>query len=130
MTRQMVMMEVDVPPGYEATGEYRAANVGEIYMGAHEPVVFQTNAMGVWPRIILRPKWQPPACFPEGTWLYQCFGDYWYLSNIEPPPHLFNSTWHIRRDDALPAPDFAAFHGEKFTPPEGVTTIQVLRGTP
>ena len=117
MTRQMVMLEVDVPLGYEATGEYRAANVGEIYIGAHEPVVRQTNAMGVWPRIILREKvWQPPRCFPEGAELVQsdtC--DEWRL--------VKNCTWFNARV-------YAAFHGEKFTPPEGVTKIQVQRGTP
>ena len=118
MTRQMVMLEVDVPLGYEATGEYRAANVGEIYIGAHEPVVRQTNAMGVWPRIILREKvWQPPACFPEGAEVST-------LANSK-------SSWKVRHNGlCFSAESLCDFYDEEFTPPEGVTKIQVQRGAP
>ena len=117
MTRQMVMMEVDVPPGYEATGEWRPAQEGECFLDdvSSDPEVAGRNHD--YSSIILRPKWQPPACFPDGAGIGR-----WTQTG--------RGWWVTHNGVTLDADDLAQIYGETFTPPEGVTTIQVQRGTP
>ncbi len=55
--KQTVTLNISIPEGYEATGEYRIPSFGETFLKADMTVgVCETNGAGYGPRIILRKK--------------------------------------------------------------------------
>ena len=52
MTKRTVQMTLDVPPGYEPTGEYRAPTTGEYFLTLHGVVGYGVSPNE--PRVILR----------------------------------------------------------------------------
>ena len=84
MSKQTLTMELDVPDGYELTGEVRPPRRGEpnltlpgskFNVAGHD---FDCES-----RVILRKGWEAPAWVPEGCWVYWS-ADGWYASLDEP----------------------------------------------
>jgi hypothetical protein len=94
MPKQTVTIELEVPEGYEATGEYRCVRYGEVYLDrGFEAVTMdsQRETNFHWP--ILRRKPDPvqewlaacPKWIPEGVWIYRNHNQ-WRASRFEPKP--------------------------------------------
>lgn len=84
MHKETITVTVDVPDGYELTGELRPPKAGEISLMWGNPISFyKWNEDASAPCFILRKAWIPPAWMPEGYWLYKA-ADGWYISKTEP----------------------------------------------
>ena len=92
MPKQKIEIEVDVPDGWEATGEYRVPYIGDFYVHhtGSSPIAFQNVVIGprnvvIGPRIILRKKYVPPSWLKPGTWIYKHGSEsHWSCSNVRP----------------------------------------------
>lgn len=123
MPTQTITIEVDVPEGWEATGEYRRVTRGERYLTCANGVQY----VGTWcPKhepsgskyIVLRKAWQPEPWMPEGSWVYKSEWGSWFLSDTAPDcPH-----W--REGTGFPIANLSKLFGWHFTPPP-VDKIQV-----
>lgn len=111
-----ITIDVEVPDGYEPTGEYRWPNPNEPFLAYTGNVVTMPIGDTVGRRgnrIILRKKWAFPAWFPNGRWLVYRYGS-WYVGDRE-----LNS--------GLMAERVWEFHGEIFVPPTCPNQIQCVR---
>lgn len=63
---QEVTLMLDVPEGYEATGEYRSAMPGDMYLSCEGPQVSRTHTLGRYP-ILRKVHWNLPM-LKEGLW--------------------------------------------------------------
>lgn len=82
----MIQLDIDIPEGYEATGEFRLPKTGEYRIGVRGNVVETGDAdWHFMPSIIIRPKWQPPACFPKGARYFghAVLGTPWYVERLD-----------------------------------------------
>jgi len=61
--KQQVTLELEVPEGYEVTGEYRMLEKGDIYISYEGLKAVATESYSGAPRFILKKKWEWP------TWL-------------------------------------------------------------
>jgi len=82
MPKQKIEIEVDVPDGWEVTGEYRKPLDHEPYI-SKEGWLAERNIGVDGPRIILRKKYVPPAWLKPGTWLFFNGVD-WFATNVKP----------------------------------------------
>lgn len=112
---QQITINVTIPDGYEATGEYRTVKYGDIYLSEiHSPpevLPWHDDAGGR--RIILRKKWAFPEWFKKG----------WYLRRNAQADRWYAVEQCFSLGDVFDAIDLWAFHGETFTPPS-VQSIQ------
>lgn len=105
---QKITIDVEVPDGYEATGEWRWPNADEPFLTVAGTVCTMHIGDTVGRRgnrIILRKKWAFPAWFPNGWWLMYCGGD-WYVRD-----YVCGAKHVVKAEAAY------AIHGEVFTPP-------------
>lgn len=131
-------IKTKIPDGYEPTGEFRPPKRSDGYFLTEDgQLVLDTHNWHWLPlvgcRLILRKKWTPPKCLPEGIWLYQAHRsntpepDGWYVSSTE--PDVWEDGYAIRggSDNNCPAKRFVGACGEEFIPPP-VQKIQVRHG--
>lgn len=111
MAKQKSEIEVDVPDGWEATGEWRPARQGEAVIHPDHCHAFVMNTEGMSNRIILRKKYVPPSWLKPGTWLFQTESGIWYASRSEPngtkPLYSYGPEATLHRDifpDFVPPP--------------------------
>ena len=78
--KQEITITVDIPEGYEATGEYRRAEDSDVWLGSEASVMRGGNMNS---RIILRKKWTAPEFLRPG-WIAQMFDGRWFWSDTEP----------------------------------------------
>jgi hypothetical protein len=118
MAKQKI--EIDVPAGYEATGEYRCAKVGEWYFDCCSNAVEckQYTTCGQYP--ILRKVWELPKWFTPKWYLYKnCHTEAWMVTDEHPNGNSFGYShkWGFSMD----AKALWAFHGETWVePPTGL----------
>lgn len=116
----MNQITIDVPEGYEWTGEVRLPLAGETYLdldiGREVDTAFQDYVVCVRP--ILRSKWKPPAWLREGTWVAMDLGGNWYAYGGKPTlrPGMWSygveSTLNLSR-----TPTHPCFNLTPFVPP-------------
>lgn len=138
MPLQKVTIEVDVPEGYEATGEWRWPRTGEPALTttgrafcAHADD--ECGRRGA--RIILRKLPDPVeewlaqhSWLPVGRWVYRHHGGYWWITDKQPEPHrdaydVSDASYDIGVEE------IARVFGHTFTPPP-VDCLQVKRTKP
>lgn len=94
MHKQQITIEVDIPDGYEATGEFRLPDESrEFWLNPTARLCFPHNGQPTCdgPRLILRKKWQ---C-PEGVtanWL--AVDDDGYIRLFDEEPKLEGGDWY------------------------------------
>ncbi len=125
MPKQTLTIEVDVPDGWMATGEYRPPNKGEHYLQTGKSQAYFTPTVDF---LILRKTWQPPAWMVEhyrGCWLY-CIEREWLVNRTEPV--LNDNGRYCRMNDAplsIDADTLAALHSAEFQPPPHTQKLQI-----
>jgi hypothetical protein len=123
---QQLTIGVEVPAGYEATGEFRWPKAGEPFL-TNSGTASNSSANDVCGlsqnRIILRKLWSFPEWFGKGWWLYKnCHSSNWLVTDCEPSVHSIGSCM-VGWQQAWPgsacitATELWQFHGEEFTPP-------------
>lgn len=111
---QTFTITVDIPNGYESTGEYRIADASEDYLDGDG--IVRNSGPTISPVFILRRAWTPPAWLPIDNWLYFRNGQ-WRITNARPVDDgsgRFSSRVSAVATDVR---TFAALHGQTFTPP-------------
>lgn len=127
MPQQTFTVTADIPPGYEPTGEYRQPKAGEDFSINGRKYTQALSECYSQDYHILRKAWAPPACFPNGYWVYFYDGE-WFLCKLAPlgPGRGVVSDLQF---SPVKARLFAEVYGEKFDAPKSnVTQIQVNRG--
>ena len=135
---QEVTIKVDVPDGYEATGEWRQPNPGEPHIVGSGEVreVHVNDYFGkLMHRLILRKKPDPvglylqglPASTPEGLWIYRACNGEWKVTNQEPMP--LGDGYCVQGNSKIAAHTFFSVLGHDFVEPE-VNLIQIKRPAP
>ena len=83
--KQEITITVDIPEGYEATGEFRYPVSGELYLVENESCADRASSEQIFGRrrFILRKKWTPPEFLRPG-WIAQMFDGRWFWSDTEP----------------------------------------------
>jgi hypothetical protein len=126
MPQQTITLTIDVPEGYELTGEFRPPKQGEQVRCDDGRVIAAPHDFCA-PFFILRRTWQPPAWIPDGVWVYRMYQDAWFITNMEP---ITRDGHYTMRHDvnavAVDANSLAGLHNDTFTPPP-VNKIQVKR---
>ena len=120
MSKQTLTVDLDVPEGFELTGEYRTAIHDEYYLIDNHLVgccLINTRS-DKYP--ILREAWKPPAWLPNGCWVYKFYDD-WFVSTTEPQP--FGVESYRSPSNFVMLELFRLFGGEFMPPP--VNKIQV-----
>lgn len=81
---QTFSLSIDVPDGYEATGEYRKAVSGDIILLSDgTAMAWVALSPTAEKHFILRRAWTPPTWLPIDNWLY-FNGSKWRLTNRQP----------------------------------------------
>lgn len=130
MPEQEITIKLDVPEGYELTGEYRKPRLDESYL-------FHSNSLWCCGSVkteefILRKKWQAPDWIPDGAWVYQ-HGQtgVWWVARSKPSydDRYGSGVWLDGTGDEtgdVHAMSIARLHNDAFSPPP-VDCIQVQR---
>lgn len=89
MPKQQITIEVDIPDGYEATGEFRCPELGELYIsrGQTHQACFQNYASD---HLILRKKWQWPDWLKAPWIAMDSNGTWWAYTQ---PPTIDGPSW-------------------------------------
>ena len=121
MSKQTLTVDLDVPEGYELTGELRLPKRGETILCPKEVVkyIYTDHITDMCP--LLRKVWKPPAWLPNGCWVYR-FCDDWYVSTTE--PQSCDSGKSYRSPCNFGMLELVRLFGGEFVPPS-VNNIQV-----
>lgn len=82
--KQTLTVVLEVPEGYELTGEFREPLKGDTFLMYGDRGGITTGSR-VFARPILRKVWQPPKWLPGGRWVWK-FDGRWWASQTEPRP--------------------------------------------
>ena len=127
MPKQQITIEVDIPDGYEATGEFRCPNVGEYWIYDHcLPACGLGFVLPHSPRLILRKTWQWPEWL-KAPWIAMDKNGEWYAYKEQPDLMDCFVTWQSSGPSSLVLIDCLLFD---FTPPECTDWKQSLRKNP
>lgn len=126
MPKQHITIEVDIPDGYEATGEFRLPDESREcwlsnFSAVCEPHDGRATVHG--PRLILRKKWQWPEWIKLPYIAMQPNGDWYGFS--DKPSFQDGFRWDGHGFVYLLSPDYF-----DFTPPECTDWRQSLRKNP
>lgn len=87
MHKETIEVTLDVPDGYELTGEYKEPNKdgSDSFIG-YDGTKLSGHSLDTYgrKRFILRQAWTPPAWMPEGYWLYRMNSSDWFLAKNQP----------------------------------------------
>ena len=131
MPEQEITIKLNVPEGYELTGEYRTPRYADAYL------TIIGNISGCrhfvkGSRFILRKKWRAPDWIPDGAWVYQ-HGQtgVWWVARSKPSydDRYGSGVWLDGTGDGtgdVHAMSIARLHNDTFSPPP-VDCIQVQR---
>lgn len=95
--KQQVTIEVDIPEGYEATGEFRGVNPGDgFYLDDFGAAVPRTNdiSLGTRKRLILKKKWVWPAWLTAHCIAMDADGN-WYAYENDADWSHFTLAWAV-----------------------------------
>lgn len=124
MPKQTVTLEIDVPEGYEATGDSMSYQGGLDFSG-REYVIARACIRKLPDPVEDWLKAHP--WLPEGRWVYR-WSTSWYITDIQPEKLAgdlgYNSSQWAAFDSK--PKDLAAIFGHTFTPPP-VDLVQVKR---
>ena len=140
MPKQQVTLEIEVPEGWEATGEYRSVRYGETYLGSDwspTRMTSQRETEAQWPILRRKPdpvtEWIASApAWLEGLWVYRTAGDCWLVSRTQPTKNSVGGGFSCFPGDhytSHSAASLSRLFGESFTPPP-VDCLQVVRTNP
>lgn len=127
-------IRVEVPDGYELTGEFRIPVRGErvLFHTGQETAVeivteYMLNVAPKRPRIIVRRAWIAPSWIPDGAWVYQTPCNEWFMISERPKESSIDGRYYHPewKQKAVPLAQLAATHRAVFNPPP-VNCIQVL----
>lgn len=111
---QTITIDVTVPDGHEATGEYRKPSIGELFLTmAGTACVCSTNHQTTETRIILRKKWALPDWF-RPTWTLTKSG-------------MGYVVWRAGNANGYDAKLFWFMHDDNFVPPPEGTRLPVCK---
>lgn len=125
MPKQQITIEVDIPDGYEATGEFRSPGLDEVYLqrGEVKRSRFDHYASDF---VIVRKKWQWPDWL-KAPWIAMDKNGEWYAYKEQPDLMDCFVTWQSSGPSSLVLIDCLLFD---FTPPECTDWKQSLRKNP
>ena len=97
--KQEITITVDIPEGYEATGEFRYPVSGELYL-ENEGCADRASSEQIFGRhrFILREKWAPPEFLRPG-WIAMDDDGNWFWHESEPA--IGNKRWLVTGGCAL-----------------------------
>lgn len=129
MPKQQITIEVDIPDGYEATGEFRLPDESREcwlsnFSAVCEPHGGRATVHG--PRLILRKKWQWPDWL-KAPWIAMDKNGEWYAYKEQPDLMDGFVTWQSSGPASHTLIDSGMFD---FTPPECTDWKQSLRKNP
>lgn len=121
---KVTLDSLEIPCGFEPTGEYRQPRKGETYLNPCNTTV--VNALDDYSscRIILRKTWQPPSWIPNGYWIYRASLVSWRVCRTEP---IECGVGRWNGVDSLSAHTLASFYDDKEFVPPTHSKIQVIR---
>jgi hypothetical protein len=125
---QTFQLTLDVPDGWEATGEYREPTALENYLTREGRVGTGIGPAGI-SCFILRRAWVPPTWMPIDNWLYNN-SEQWRVTNRAPRvPTPESGGWGRSVTGAITveARVLAALYGQTFTPPPAHCNRQVYQ---
>ena len=109
-----MLVNIEPPAGWELTGEFRYAKVGESFIGVRGEAETAYSIHGnIRPCPILRKAWVAPSWLPKGCWLFKSSHQVWYLTNKEPSPSHCGRYAVCAEDTISPIPikDLLKCHG-------------------
>lgn len=113
---QRITINVSIPDGYEATGDFRWPVVGDLFLTEDGDTVAHASVSYWSPRFILRKKWAFPKWFAAGWFLwFNTAYNKWVVCE-----RVFEGT----NTSGFFATDIWAFHGETFVPPTHAKKLQ------
>ena len=84
MTKQMVLVKVDVPDGWEVVG-YGVPRPGEYYLGHRGSGVYQAKAEYTYiASFIIEQGWVAPKWLKSGTWIAMDKSGSWWVFGVKP----------------------------------------------
>lgn len=121
---QTFSITVDVPQGYEATGEYRPAIGEEIYLDRDSEGGIEAGPSRAGSHFILRRAWMPPTWLPIDNWLYWN-GSEWKITNRPPRPRAGAPNLLIATTGAatMSVATLAVFYGHTWVAPPNTSTL-------
>lgn len=96
MPKQQITIEVDVPDGYEATGEFRSPTLGDVFLQRCE-VKRSCYEHYACDYVILREKWKWPESVTANWIATDSDGRWVTLSDCEPPDHPIGTSRSVVR---------------------------------
>lgn len=119
-TKQKLNVYVDVPQGYELTGEFRQPKRGENFL-LDSIAACATSHKGAYP--ILRKVWEAASWMPKGSYLYKEIYGTWFFSKSCPTPR-YDGSYRSTGEEAN-AVMLASLYGKTFVAPTHSNCIQV-----
>lgn len=121
MPLQTITLNVDIPEGYEATGEFRLPLKGEAYLDKYgEVIIASYNYCGDGSYIILRKTWTPPACLKNAAAFAREESGEWYAHIVEThikETYITGTGYWSHTGGSVHAESACKLAGETWTPP-------------
>lgn len=99
MPLQKVTLSIDIPEGYEATGEYRVPRAGECILTDQgvEPCDAGDLCLSY---LIVREKWQPPDFLSDGAWVWKDYSGEFCVSHTTNRDYCAEPKSNVSSEDA------------------------------
>lgn len=121
---QTFNLSIEVPDGYEATGEYRTPTNGETYL---TPGGVVATGPAEERYFILRRGWIPPTWLPVDNWLYNN-SEQWCITNREPRQGRPNEWPRAGAGGVtISVKSLALIYGQTFISPPETSNMRVYR---